>query len=83
MVLYWFTNYLVAVKLDVCNSEMRYYDFGLPQGCDLRPTLFFIYINDLFNLGIGQIRVVTFADVTTFIIKKSWTIVKAYAEKVM
>ena len=63
----WFKSYLQGRKQIVTNngadSELRELKHGVPQGSDLGPLLFLIYINDL-NTCISSSKVYHFADDT-------------------
>ena len=64
----WFTSYLSdrtqCVKSGTTVSNMKTIDYGVPQGANLAPLLFLLFINDLPN-ALTNCEVIQFADDTT------------------
>ena len=69
MVINWLRSYLNNRKQNVefrnNKSSLRDAACGVPHGSILRPLLFIIYINDIFNASENQ-NFVLYADDTTF-----------------
>jgi len=67
-VLDWFRSYLMGrkqyVTVNGCNSDLLSVSTGVPQGSVLGPTLFLLYINDMWRCSDG-LRFIHFADDTT------------------
>ena len=67
----WFHSYLSNRKQYVCidnfNSQYRNISVGVPQGSNLRPLLFLIYINDLQYVS-NILSVLLFADDTSLFV---------------
>ena len=65
----WFTNYLTnrqqkIVKADQC-STLRAINIGVPQGSILGPTLFIMFVNDLFKvINDDECKMIMYADDT-------------------
>lgn len=50
-----------------CQSDTKYINVGIPQGCMLAPFLFAVYINDLPSSVSGSIRTIMYVDDVAFI----------------
>ncbi|KAK9695474.1 Reverse transcriptase (RNA-dependent DNA polymerase) [Popillia japonica] len=50
-----------------CQSDTKYINVGIPQGCKLAPFLFAVYINDLPSTVSGSIRTIMYVDDVAFI----------------
>ena len=77
-ILKWFHSYLQErTQMVLCNdvlSEGREIMFGVPQGSNVSPLLFLIYINDLANIS-KNLYFILFADDTNiFFAHHSWEI---------
>ena len=63
----WLKSYLSNrkqfVNIDGCSSELLDVICGVPQGSILGPTLFILYINDIFNVS-NLVKFILFADDT-------------------
>ena len=65
----WFSVYLSKRRqctiVNGYKSEFKTVNFGVPQGSTLGPTLFIIYVNDLFNHpGLDDSKILMYADDT-------------------
>src|SRR6218665_1529256 len=72
----WFSSYLYARAQNVfCNgtcSDLNWVNCGVPQGSNLGPLLFILYINDLANIS-PTLYFILFADDTNvFYSHASW-----------
>lgn len=66
----YLTNRKQFVSIDQYESSLQSIDTGVPQGSNLGPVLFLLFINDLSKLGlIGELRL--FADDTCILYKAS------------
>ena len=78
----WFNNYLTnrqqkIVKQEQC-STLRPVDIGVPQGSILGPTLFIMFVNDLFKvINNGECKMIMYAD-NTVVYTSSKTINDGY-----
>lgn len=73
----WFQSYLTErrqyVRVGEFNSAELPISFGIPQGSILGPTLFLIYINDIFKLKLEGAEVLCYADDTLILFRgRSW-----------
>jgi hypothetical protein len=66
----WFESYLDCrcqfTVLNCVRSEFRHIKAGVPQGSVLGPTLFLLYVNDIFLIT-SNVKCVLYADDTTLI----------------
>jgi hypothetical protein len=77
LALNWFTSYLTGrfqkVKIGNDSSDLLPVLLGVPQGSILGPTLFTLYINDIFDISIPNTELVCYADDTAIIVHgKTW-----------
>lgn len=84
----WFRSYLtnrrLCVKVGSLVSEQLPIKYGVPQGSILGPTLFIIYMNDIFNIPNLETDLICYADDTVILFHdESWDAVKKTAEKEM
>lgn len=67
----WLHSYLIdrrqCVKIDNSISEEHKINFGVPQGSILGPTLFTIYMNDIFQTTITNADLICYADDTVIL----------------
>lgn len=77
----YLSNRTQYVKINDTLSIEKTLNCGVPQGTVLGPTLFLVYINDLYNIETKG-KIISYADDTVIIYKhQSWETVKRQAEK--
>ena len=69
LVVGWFQSYLTgrkqSVKFNDCYSDFKVLNYSVPQGSNLGPLLFLIYINDIVN-SLSVLKPILFADDSCF-----------------
>lgn len=76
--LQWFLSYLTgrsqSVKIADCTSSELPTRFGVPQGSVLGPTLFILYMNDIFSVTPPKADLICYADDTAVLFYgDTWT----------
>ena len=70
----WFriqlNNRFQYTQINDISSNLRLITTGVPQGSTLRPLLYFIYVNDIFNASLTY-KCILYADDTTVVITGS------------
>jgi hypothetical protein len=72
----WFKTYLTdrtqRVKIGGRLSDVGFSTFGVPQGTVLGPVLFLLYVNQIFQTGLGS-ELISYADDTVILVEgESW-----------
>lgn len=67
----WFSSYLSrrkqSIRIGNELSRVKTIEFGVPQGSILGPTLFSLYINDIFTVPVINAEIICYADDTALI----------------
>ena len=61
----YLSNRKLFVKINTAQSKESVIQYGVPQGTDLGPILFTLYVNELLELNSSG-KVIIFADDTAF-----------------
>lgn len=84
----WFHSYLSErrqlVRIGSDFSDLLPVEFGVPQGSTLGPTLFLLYMTDIFNIPLDAGEIICYADDTVIVFQDTtWEKVYEAAEQSM